>query len=172
MGVRRNRVCVNSILTFNLMPYLVDGYNLARARNFPPYSIQETDAVIRFLNRFARAKKTKVTAVFDGFPPDWKQGTPLSRQFDAVKIIFVGAGTNADLKLREMIAAVRNRSGWTVVSTDHSVHGYARANGIKAIRSEEFIEAANRLTGRMAKEEVKVSPEEMDYWQNVFGDKK
>jgi predicted RNA-binding protein with PIN domain len=155
------------------MPYLVDGYNLARrSGQFKPQSSRETDAVVRFLNRFARLKRTKVTVVFDGFPPDWDRSHALSSTFDAIKIIYAGADSDADGRIRKLIASLRNRTGWIVVSSDHAVFGYARASGVRAMRSEEFLKSANQMLGQQGKEEIESTSGEVEYWLEIFGESK
>jgi predicted RNA-binding protein with PIN domain len=154
------------------MPYLVDGYNLSRAARLSERSSNdESHEVVRLLNRFARLKKTKVTVVFDGYPSDWNRTRSLSRSFDCVKIIFAGSESNADMKIRGMIAGAHNRRAWVVVSSDHAVHGYARASGMRSLRADEFLEAAHVLLLSKVKEEVKIDKKEMDYWLDVFGEK-
>jgi predicted RNA-binding protein with PIN domain len=158
------------------MPYLVDGYNLAGiSKRFSGRTSHAADEVVRFLNRFARLKKSRVTVVFDGFPPDWKPSQPLSRAFDAVRIIFTGSESDADTKIRGMIAAAADRRGWIVISTDHAVYNYARVHGLRALRSNEFINEVNALLEQHAKSsgEVneKVSSNEVEYWLEVFGGK-
>lgn len=155
------------------MPYLIDGYNLARvSRQNVRQASQEIDGLVRFLNRFARLKKTKVTVVFDGFPPDWNRSHRLSSAFDAVRILFAGDETDADTKIRNMIGSLQNRSGWTVVSSDRAVHGYARASGVRAIRSDEFLRTAEKAFSQRVKEDPEVRSEEVDYWLEIFGEKK
>ncbi len=150
------------------MPYLVDGYNLARVAGFRRRSDREVDDVVNFLSRFARLKKTRITVVFDGFPPQARFNEPLTHDFGAVKIIFSGRKRNADTALREMMATVANKRAWSVVSTDHAVFGYARANGMKAIRSEAFLKEAETLMRAEVKEKADVSKDEVDYWLKVF----
>ncbi|MFI5175553.1 MAG: NYN domain-containing protein [Terriglobia bacterium] len=153
------------------MPILVDGYNLARrSGQFAPQSPREIDHVVRFLNRFARLKRTKITVVFDGFPRD--RSHSLSSTFDAVKIIFAGAGSDADARIRKMIGSLENRSGWIVVSSDHAVHGYARASGVRAMRSEDFLQSANKALAQDGQGEDKTESGEVEYWLEVFGESK
>jgi predicted RNA-binding protein with PIN domain len=153
------------------MPYLVDGYNLARrSGQFSPQSPREIDRVVRFLNRFARFKRTKITVVFDGFPQD--RSKALSTTFDAVKIIFAGADSDADARIRKMIGSLENRAGWIVVSSDHAVHGYARASGVRAMRSEDFLQSAGEALAQQAKGEEKTENGEVEYWLEVFGESK
>ncbi len=154
------------------MTYLVDGYNLARNPGFKRVSARETDEVIRFLNRLARAKKTKITVVFDGFSPTSNFRGPLSESFDAVRVLYSGHEMNADQQLRKMIANVSNKRQWIIVSSDRSVHNYARVHGLRAMRSEEFLKDAEQLLHRQAKESTPPTKDEMEYWLNVFGQDK
>lgn len=155
------------------MPYLVDGYNLAGASTqWNRTSSQTADALIRSLNRFARLKRTSVTVVFDGFPSDGDRARTLFRSFDAVKIIYAGDQSDADTRIRNIIATIQNRRGWIVVSSDHAVHGYARVSGLKALRSPQFLREAQMLMERQTKEESKMDEAELSYWKNVFGSAK
>lgn len=155
------------------MPYLVDGYNLAKATpQFESGSSSLSDKVVRFLNRFARLRRTKVTVVFDGYPPGCQRSQSLSSTFDAVRIIFTGSEGDADTKIRKMIATTQNQRGLTVISTDHAVHGYARSSGLKAIRSADFLREANSLLKERQEDEITVGPGEMDYWMKVFSGKR
>ncbi|MDD5541712.1 MAG: NYN domain-containing protein [Acidobacteriia bacterium] len=159
------------------MPYLVDGYNLAGiskefSKNGPPAA----DQVIRFLNRFARAKRTHITVVFDGFPPESSSRQSLERTFDAVKIVFTGNESDADTRIRKMIPGFSNTRGWVVVSSDHAVYDYARVHGVRALRSDEFFKEAQRCMEKHAQatrsSDAKVDSAEVDYWLRVFGEEK
>ncbi|MBZ5536070.1 MAG: NYN domain-containing protein [Acidobacteriia bacterium] len=141
-----------------------------RSGQFKGESSREADAVVRYLNRFARLKRTKVTVVFDGFPHDWDRSRPLSSTFDTVKIIYAGAESDADARIRTLIASLKNRAGWIVVSSDHAVYGYARASGVRAIRSEEFLRSANEILAQQGKEEIKSTNGEVEYWMKAFGE--
>ncbi|MBZ5552549.1 MAG: NYN domain-containing protein [Acidobacteriia bacterium] len=155
------------------MPYLVDGYNLSRrSGQFKQPSSRETDAVVRYLNRFARLKRTKVTVVFDGFPHDGDRSHALSSTFDAIKIIYAGADSDADGRIRKLVASLKNRAGWIVVSSDRAVYGYARASGVRAMRSEEFLQSANALLSQQGKDEVESTGGEVEYWLKIFGEPK
>lgn len=154
------------------MAYLVDGYNLVGASpQFNRSSSHPMNELVRYLNRFARVKKTKITVVFDGFPPDWNCSRSLNRTFDSVTIVFTGSESDADTKIRRMISEARNRRRWIVVSSDRAVHGFARVSGIQALRSEDFLRAAEALFHQQFKEETKMENSEMDYWLDVFGEK-
>lgn len=155
------------------MPFLIDGYNLARtSRQFQTRPEREIDDVVRFVNRFARLKKTKATVVFDGFPPDGNRVSGLSRSLGAVKIIFAGGESDADTRIRKMISETRNRKAWTVVSSDRAIHGYARATGLRALRSEEFVREADALMLQAQKENTAASAEDIEYWLKVFNEEK
>ena len=59
-----------------------------------------------------------------------------------------------------------------MVSSDHAVYGYARASGVRAMRSEEFLRSADELLSQQGRDATESTSGEMEYWLKVFGESK
>ncbi len=119
------------------MPYLIDGHNLIA--HMPDISLSDPDdegkLVVR-LRGFAAAHRRQCIVIFDHGLPGGK--SPMSN--DTVKVIFATAyHSTADLILMERIRNTPDAPNWTVVSSDNEVLDAARNQGMKGMRSSDFV---------------------------------
>ncbi|MEA2490992.1 MAG: hypothetical protein QOH21_2784 [Acidobacteriota bacterium] len=138
------------------MPWLIDGSNLLGAMRVDRIAEESKRGLVRLLASFARAKKTRVTCVFDGPEPP-----SFARVLGGLTVVF-GNGRPADDIIAERAAQGR---GWSVVTND-------RGLGERIARSQVEIVAATPFIRQM--EEAAASGEETveEDWTNYFSDPK
>jgi len=151
------------------MPLLIDGHNLIG--RMPDLSLDDPDdeaKLVARLRTYCMRTRKRATVVFDqGLPGGPSE--PLSR--GGVKVVFAPAGHTADSILRERIRRARDPRGLTVITSDREILAAARARGVRVMRSERFaheLVAAPRATGV---DDVHLSPEEVDEWLRMFGER-
>jgi len=136
------------------MPYLIDGSNVLGALRLDRHDDGAKRMLIRQLAGFARAKRTRVTCVFDGLQPA-NFGTHLG----AVTVVFSGT-TSADEVIVQRSAGGH---GWTVVTADREL-----ASRVKR-RQVEIVPA---LTFSRHLQEAEKGTELVDDWEAYFSDEK
>jgi predicted RNA-binding protein with PIN domain len=97
------------------MPWLIDGSNVLGSARLGDEGKRQ---LVRMLASFARAKRTKITCVFDGVEPPG-----FARHLGGVTVLFSGARSADDL-IAERAAGGR---GWSVVTSDRGLQ--ARVQG-------------------------------------------
>ncbi len=154
------------------MPYLIDGHNLIPHVGLSLDAAEDELQLVDLLREFCRLGRQKVEVYFDGAPP----GQDGTRQFGAVRAHFVRLGSSADAaiisRLRSMGNAARN---WTVVSSDRVIRREARAARAHVLTSQAFaqrlFETLSAKRTPVAGEDVALSPEEVDEWLRLFGER-
>ncbi len=137
------------------MPWLVDGSNVLGAMHADRHSDEAKRGLMRLLAGFARAKKTRVTCIFDGPEPD-----NFGRHLGAVIAVFSGPRSADDL-IAERAAQGR---GWSVVTSDRGLAARVQRRQVTIVAPGAFIrEMEQSATG-----------EELagDDWSTWFSDPK
>jgi len=137
------------------MPFLIDGSNLLGAMRVDRHGDEQKRGLVRLLAAFARAKRTRVTCVFDGPEP-----ASFGRHLGAVSVVF-GAGRSADDVIAERAAQGR---GWSVVTSDRGLAARVQRRQVEVIAPAAFIpqmEAAATTENEIA-----------DDWDAYFSDEK
>lgn len=111
------------------MPWLIDGSNLLGAMRIDRHGEEGKRALVRSLASFARARRTRVTCVFDGPEPP-----SFARSLGSVTVVF-GAGRSADDIIAERAAAGR---GWSVVTNDGGLAARVRRRGVQVVAPAPF----------------------------------
>lgn len=156
------------------MAYLIDGHNLIP--KIPGLSLADPDDEMRLVEvvqALCRRQRKRAEVFFDQAPP----GMAGSHRSGWVLVHFVRQGLTADeaiaRRLRSLGGEARN---WTVVSSDHRVQAEARAQGARVVSAEEFarwLQATDSSApAKPSSKEAPLSPEEVDYWLRLFGEKK
>lgn len=153
------------------MPYLVDGHNLIP--HIPGISLtdlEDEQALISLLERFARQERTRIEVYFDQAPPS-RAG---SRAFGTVTVHFVRQGTTADQAIISRLNRIgKETKNWTVVTSDREIHAEARSFHSKILPSAEFAGLilnppnTSAILGDKV-EDPEISGEEVDYWLDQF----
>lgn len=94
------------------MPWLIDGSNVLGAMHVDRHSDDAKRGLVRLLAAFARAKRTRVTCIFDGPEP-----SSFGRHLGVATVVF-SAPRSADDVIIERAAQGR---GWNVVTSDRAL---------------------------------------------------
>lgn len=117
------------------MPYLIDGHNLIGA--LPSLALDDPHdeaKLVLLLRSFAARTRKKCVVVFDSGMP----GGASRLSTASVRVIFAGAGQEADAILLRRIRKERNPAGWVLVSADRRVRAAARQQRMKWLSNRQF----------------------------------
>ena len=118
------------------MPYIVDGNNvMAQTPGWHRDKSKARRLLLEQLAAFARIKKARITAVFDGGPDPMM---PDGVGFRGVKVLYAERGSDADARIERLVESAQNPRGLTVITSDRHLAFTVRARGVKVVRSGEF----------------------------------
>jgi hypothetical protein len=112
------------------MPWLIDGSNVLGAMRVDRHGDEGKRALVRLLASFARAKRTRVTCIFDGPAP-----ASFARHLGSVTVAF-SAPRSADVLIVERAAHGR---GWSVVTNDRGLASRVRRRDVEVVAPNVFI---------------------------------
>ncbi len=156
------------------MHYLIDGHNLIG--KMPDIDLDDPDDEVKLILQLrswsARARKRKVTVIFDrGLPGGEEKGLSSGQ----VKVIFAPAGRSADSLLISRIRSVKNAAEYTLVSSDQKIIRMAEARRMLFWRSETFAIRMNQeweegMGGSTAEtvDDPQMSVGEVEMWLEMF----
>jgi len=156
------------------MPYLIDGNNLIGHIPFLELSDPKSKhrLVVQLLI-FQAAKKTKIILVFDGPPdPDLYGEKFRSKEFS---VIWPDREESADTVIKQCIEKQTDLRHFYVVSSDREIKTFARVNRAQVLDCGEFHKLLKtalkeyKETKAMNKEDIILSPLEVDHWLAIFG---
>ena len=145
---------------------IIDGYNLMMAgdRRIPRRCFDGTrERLIKVVDRYAQAQKTRCEIVFDGAPTS---GIPHSEW------LTVRYARDADAAIIERIENERDRTALTVVSNDRTITDAARERKMTVLAAREFADRLKALPPGPRPPDPKIdgiSPGEADAWMKEFG---
>lgn len=118
------------------MPHLIDGHNLIAS--LPDIGMDDPHKEAKLVNKlksWAAATRKKCTIVFDrGLP-----GGASNMGASAVQVVFAAdQRSDADTLIKRRISRSRDRSAFTVVSSDSDIRAFAQRHGVKVITSAAF----------------------------------
>lgn len=134
------------------MPFLIDGSNLLGAARF---SDDAKRALVTRLAAFARARRTRVTAIFDGPEPP-----SFAKNLGSVTVAFSGSRVADDL-IAERAAQGR---GWNVVTSDRGLAARVARREVKVIAPAAFLRDLEVGTAG--------DPDTQGDWEAFFADDK
>lgn len=137
------------------MPWLIDGSNVLGAMRVDRQGEEGKRGLVRLLASFARAKRTRVTCIFDGPEPP-----SFGRHLGSVTVAF-SAPRSADELIAERAAHGR---GWSVVTSDRGLAARVRRRDVDVVAPSLFIKQMEEA----ASGEESVS----DDWDEYFSDPK
>ncbi len=114
------------------MPWLIDGSNVLGAMRVDRHGEEGKRGLVRLLAGFARAKKTRVTCIFDGPEPP-----SFAKSLGAVSVAFSG-GRSADDVITERAASGR---GWSVVTSDRGLAARIQRRQVEIVAPSALIRA-------------------------------
>lgn len=112
------------------MPYLVDGSNVLGAMSVDRHGDDSKRGLVKMLAGFARAKRTRVTCVFDGSEP-----YSFAKNLGAVTVAFSGSRSADDL----IVERAANGRGWTVVTSDRGLAARVQRRQVEILAPATFI---------------------------------
>ncbi len=116
--------------------YLIDGNNLMwkmpdLKKGAKENSADSREKLIFKLDRFFAGKKFKIILFFDGAPNEVVRSSKMRIKFSY--------GEPADILIREEIDRLKTKHTAVVVSSDAWIRDYAKVNGCKTVKSEDFV---------------------------------
>ena len=112
------------------MPFLIDGSNVLGAMRADRHSDDSKRALVRLLAGFARARKTRVTCIFDGAEPP-----SFGRHLGSVTVVFSGTRTADDL----IVERAGTGRGWNVVTSDRGLAARVQRRHVEVVQPAAFI---------------------------------
>jgi predicted RNA-binding protein with PIN domain len=151
------------------MAYIVDGNNvMGQTVGWHRDKSASRWKLIRNLGVFARARKTRITVVFDGEP---EPAAPDGSAVHGVKIFYAERGSNADARIERMVETSADPRGLTVVTSDRHLAFLVRSRGAKVVRSGEFRKQLDRLSEMQPQPDdgELTDPADLNEWLRYFG---
>jgi len=114
---------------------IIDGYNLLGVRGGLRGDVEaRREQLIHDLAGYRQRKGHPVTVVFDG----WRAGHPVEQaeSREGIGVVYSKQGEQADAVVKRL--AEKYGSDCAVVSSDHEIGNFARAQGCMVITSSEF----------------------------------
>lgn len=151
------------------MPYIIDGNNVMGQT--PGWHRDKPAARTRLLAQlavFAKLKRIRVTAVFDGGADD---RFPEGSAYQGVKVLYAERGSDADRRILKLIESSADPAGITVVTSDRQLAFLVRSAGARTVRSGEFRRnELERFHGQDSGQDRKPSSiDDLDRWMRYFG---
>jgi uncharacterized protein len=149
--------------------YIIDGNNLiGKIKSLKELQKRNKqgsrEGLVSMLNNYFAGKKIKATLHLDGHP-----NTALS--FPSGRIIY-SEKRNSDSMICEEIDNSKNPKLITVISSDHRIINYARANSCTPIKSEDFYcEIKKSYEKNDEQERLKQLEKQNDFFFNLFNKK-
>jgi predicted RNA-binding protein with PIN domain len=137
------------------MPFLVDGSNVLGAMHVDRHSDDSKRGLVRLLASFARAKKTRVTCIFDGMEPP-----SFAKHLGNVTVVFSGARTADDL----IVERASHGHGWSVVTGDRGLASRVQRRNVGIVAPAHFIRDMEASSSGES--------EGSDDWDAYFSDEK
>jgi len=135
------------------MPWLIDGSNVLGAMRVDRHGEEGKRGLVRLLASFARAKRTRVTCIFDGPEPP-----SFAKNLGAVSVAFSGSRA-ADELIVERAAGGR---GWRVVTSDRGLAARVERRQVEVVSPIAFI--------RQLEESSTPESRGGDDWEAFFSD--
>src|SRR5258706_6751785 len=97
------------------MAYIVDGNNvMGQTPGWHRDKSKSRSGLLEQLPAFARAKKARVSVVFDGAPD---KVAPEGSAFHGVKVLYAAQGSDADTRIQRLLETSPGPLGLTVVTS-------------------------------------------------------
>ncbi len=149
--------------------YLIDGNNVIGGRvGWHRDKEGSRHRLIRELGQFARARKVRMTVVFDGAAdPAFPEGS----SHRGVRILYARKGSDADSRIVEMVEAERNRKSLLVVTSDGQLASRIRVCGVRVLRAGEFRRLLDETLalGPAPDDGSPPNDNDLDGWMRYFG---
>ena len=158
------------------MPYLIDGYNVYHAARklADEWAVLTTVSFCTLVAEDLRRLRDRGVIVFDGGP---LRGISYEVEpADYVRVIFSGAGSDADTVLEGLIQKNTAPRRLVVVSSDNRLKKAARRRRAQSLTAQEFLEqmvrrssAPQRRPPEPQEKRQGVGPGQLEKWLDLFG---
>jgi predicted RNA-binding protein with PIN domain len=151
------------------MAYIVDGNNvMGQTPGWHRDKTKSRRQLLEQLADFAKAKKARVTAVFDGAPDSMM---PEGSAFRGVKVLYADRGSDADTRIERLVESSPNKRGLAVVTSDRRLASAVRSSGATVIRSGEFRKLMENVlaSSLQADDGKQVEVDDVNGWLRYFG---
>lgn len=153
------------------MPLIIDAYNLIGSFNGLAEKNKE-ESLIRKLISYQALSKKKISLVFDGgysYPY-----TAFSEKRGGIIIKYAGLEKSADLLIKEMISKSLHARDLQIVTADREIINFALRKKCKVILPKQFLREITNYNIQKDNDYKNKSlrKEEIDYWLNIFENKK
>jgi predicted RNA-binding protein with PIN domain len=150
------------------MAYLVDGNNVMAQRvGWHRDKPGARRGLLAELARFARAKRARVTVVFDGAPDEF---FPDGASYQGVRVHYAARGSNADERIKALAEEARERRTLRVVTSDRALAAYVRRCGVEVMPAGEFRHLMAETEAAAAPAETEHEPAADEaHWLRYFG---
>ncbi len=140
--------------------YIIDGNNLMGRK-------RTRKELLALLADFLKLRGGRISVVFDGGP---ERLYPEGSAHKGVKIHYSKLGSNADIRIEEMVAKLSNPREVTVVTSDRSLANRLRTYGTRSLSAKDFISQLEKAklvqTDPLNKPKIEG---EMSEWLRYFG---
>jgi predicted RNA-binding protein with PIN domain len=152
------------------MAYIVDGNNVMGQT--PGWHRDKAGARKRLLEQlacFAKAKRKRVTVVFDGAPD---REFPEGSAFQGVKIVYARKGSNADARIVKIVESSANPKGLIVVTSDRQLAHLVRSAGAAVSRSGQFRKQLEKIASSSTRTDdgAQIKVDDLNGWLRYFGE--
>lgn len=125
------------------MAYIIDGNNvMGQTPGWHRDKSESRRLLLAKVAAFARAKRARVTVVFDGEPD---RVAPDDSAVRGVKVLYAERGSDADARIEKLVEASADPRGLTVVTSDRRLAFAVRARGATVVRSGDFRKQLDRV---------------------------
>jgi predicted RNA-binding protein with PIN domain len=125
------------------MPYLIDGHNLIGA--MPDMSLNDPNDEMKLVNKlrsFAARRNKHIVVVFDKGMVSGR--SPASTH--SVEVVFASEHqTTGDELIMRRIKHLRDPSGWTLVTSDGALVGFAKGYRLNIVKSAAFAQTLAQI---------------------------
>lgn len=117
-----------------MLHYIIDGFNLVHKIPEVKRSNNQHFDIIHYIktNNLSGSKNNPVIIVFDGY---FNESVAQEREY---KILY-GAGKTADEVIMHQVKITKNKAQLVVVSDDREIRDFLKREGVKSMRTYEFI---------------------------------
>ncbi len=152
------------------MPILVDGHNLIG--HMSTLSLDDADdeeQLIRFLASYRARTGKKITVVFDS---GGGLGLRQTKRVAGMEVVFASGRSSADNVISARVRKSRNPAEWLVVTSDRELAESVDRYGARVRGAGDFAAELESQSGQaIVREEVPLSPDEVDSWLSLFQDR-
>ncbi len=157
---------------------LIDGYNLLFAqkkverRRLP----EAREALVLRIARYCESCGQQARVIFDFTQGPPAFGGEARRRLGAVEIRYTPKGVTADDEILGTLAGTKDRTAYTVVTSDRGIADEARRRQFEVVDSDRMLAEMERIlreaagkTGEAPEKLRGLAPGEVDHWMREFG---